>query len=269
MQGSYFLLAIRDYLSDKGQTSLVKIDIKSDLKELAKNSQLKKYKIKEIKESTDFISQFSFLSTYQYLNNKKQSLNKILIRDKEVSYVNLDKFETQKGNKEDISGLDLSLYLEQYNEAKRELDIMRVIKEIKPINLILKEKLKKELFRIKDHYTKQIKEKDEEVETCANKIKMLQSKLRHTSYERDILVLKRIIRESEERLEMLKKKSYAERLRAEEAFHINDEVEKHVLSVKNKLINITLFYYPVYLIHLSNNPKKPIIKYDPVLDEFF
>ncbi|MEI6058687.1 MAG: hypothetical protein WCP89_02850, partial [archaeon] len=72
MQGSYFLLAIRDYLSDKGQTSLLKIDIKPNLIEIGK--KLKKYKIIEVKPSgTGLLYEFSFLSTYQYLNDKQQS----------------------------------------------------------------------------------------------------------------------------------------------------------------------------------------------------
>ena len=263
MQGSYFLLAIRDYLSDKGQTSLLKINIKPDLKELSKNPKLKKYNILEIKESNGFLYEYLFLSTYQYLNDKKQSTNAVLVKDKEVLDIDITKFKTNKGNEEDIEFLDS---LESYQAAKKRLD-EKVSKEINPIKLSLKEKLEKELFRVKDHYFKQIKEKDEEVETCANKIKMLQSKLRHTSYERDISILKRMIMESKERLEMLKKKSYRERLHAEEIFHINDEVEKHVLSIKNVLINITVFYYPVYNILVPSKSKKVVLKYDPVLDK--
>ncbi|MDP3026320.1 MAG: hypothetical protein Q8N63_01325 [Nanoarchaeota archaeon] len=263
MQGSYFLLAIRDYLSDKGQTSLLKINIKSDLRELSKNPKLKKYRILEIKESNSFLYEFLFLSTYQYLNHKKQSTNTVLVKDKEVLDMDIARFKIQKGNGDDIAVLDPQ---ESYRAAKKILD-EKVSKEIKLIKLILKEKLQKELFRVKDHYFKQIKEKDEEVETCTNKIKMLQSKLRHTSYERDISILKRMIMESKERLEMLKKKSYRERLRAEEVFHINDEVEKHALSIKNVLINTTVFYYPVYNIVVSSKGKKVMIKYDSVLDE--
>ena len=260
MQGSYFLLAIRDYLLDKGQTSLLKINIKPDLSEISK--KLKNYKILDIKSSNfNFLYEFSFLSTYQYLNDKKQSMNKILTNEKEVLDLDLVKFKIHNGNKEEISLLDP---LKPYQVARKRLD-ERVIKDIKQIKLILKEKLEKELSRVKDHYFKQIKEKDEEVESCVNKIKMLQSKLRHTSYERDINVLKRMIRESQERLEMLRKKSYRERLRAEEVFHIKDEVEKHVLLIKNSLINVTVFYYPIFEVHASRKGKKTVVNYDPIL----
>jgi hypothetical protein len=219
MQGSYFLLAIRDYLDSRGQASLLKI--KSGIKK------------------SDFIYEFSFLSTYQYLNDKKQLMSKILISNGKILEVDSSKFKTEEGNKNDIPILDPSKF---YEMAKKTL-IKKINKDTMLIRSLLKGKLKKELFRIKDHYSKQIKEKDEEVENCANKIKMLNSKLRHTSYERDRNIIMRIIRESTERLEMLRKRSYAERLRVEEEFHIKDEVEKHALSIKNSLINLTIYYF--------------------------
>lgn len=231
MQGSYFLLAIRDYLSDKGQTSLLKI-----IPELNKKYPDAKQK------AYGYLYEFSFLSTYQYLNDKKQTMSKILIKDNSVLDIDLSKFKTHIGNKDEISDLDST---NQYGVAKKILD-KKVMKEIGSIKKVLGKKLEKELFRIKDHYSKQIKEKDEEVEACANKIKMLQSKLRHTSYERDRNIIMRMIRESTERLEMLKQRSYKERLEVEKEFHVKDEVEKHVLSIKNNLINLTIYYYPIF-----------------------
>jgi hypothetical protein len=265
MKGSYFTLAMRDYLSNKGQTSLLKIDITPDFQEINKNSKLKNCKMLEIQpEDQGFLYEFSFLSTYQYLNDKKQSINKFLVGKNDIVDADITKFKIIKSNKEEIPSLDA---LESYKTAKKELD-KKVHTEIKPIKLLLKEKLEKELFRVKDHYFKQIREKDEEVESCANKIKMLQSKLRHTSYDRDIRILERTIQESKERLENLKKKTYRERLKIEEVFHINDEVEKHALSIKNVLINVAVFYYPIFSIAFLNKAKKEIKRYDPVLKKF-
>ncbi|MDO8623331.1 MAG: hypothetical protein Q7R52_03720 [archaeon] len=263
MQGSYFLLSIRDYLRNKGQTSLLKINIKPDLSDI-KKLKLKNCKIIEIKQSNfEFLSEFSFLSVYQYLNEKKQSIRKILVSGKKVLEVDISKFKIQNGNKEEIPITDLN---ESYKLSKNKLD-SQVIKETKSIKSHLKEKLDRELHRIKDHYFKQIKEKDEEVERCIEKIKLLKSKLRHTFYDRDIDILNRIIRESNERLDKLKKKSYKERLKIEEKFHITDEVEKHVLSIKNSLINITLLYYPVYTLLISSKGKRRSVIYDPVLEK--
>ncbi|MDO8517464.1 MAG: hypothetical protein Q7S33_05060 [Nanoarchaeota archaeon] len=261
-QGSYFLLAIKDYLRNKGQTSLLKLNIKPDLSELNKNSKLKNNKIIEIKEDGySFLSEFSFLSIYQYLNEKKQTMNNFLIKDAEVLDLDISKFKTNNGNKEEILSIDLK---ESYNFVKKILDL-QVNKEVKTIKSFLNVKLNKELDRIKDYYFKQIKEKDEEVERCKEKIKLLESKLKHTYYERDINTLKRMIRESNERLNMLQKRSYKERLHNEEIFHINDEIEKHVLSIKNVLINITQYYYPIYNLIVLSKGKKISKKYDPIL----
>ena len=264
-QGSYFLIAIKDYLRDKGQTSLVKLNIKPDLAELNKNTKLKKYKILEIKQDGhNFLSEFYFLSTYQYLNEKKQTASKFLVQDKKILDLDISKFKSVSGSKEEIPEINMN---EQYNLVKKKLDV-QVSKEIKTIKTALNVKLEKELHRIKSHYSKQIKEKDEEVEKCAKKINLLESKLKHTFYDRDISTIKRTIRESQARLEMLKKKSYKERLKAEEAFHINDEIEKHVLSIKNILINITLYYYPIYTLVISSHGKKTEKKWDCVLKMF-
>ena len=264
MQGSYFLLAIRDYLSDKGLTCLLKINIKPDIAKINSKLNLIKYKFIGINSETlSFLYRFSFLSKYQYLNNKKQTINTILIKSQKYSDIDLSKFNLQKGNADIIPEIDIQ---EFYKKAKELLN-EKVSQDVIPLKLILKEKIKKELFRVKNHYHKQIHEKDEEVETCANKIKMLESKLKHTAYERDRNILKRMIRESIERLEMLEKKGYRERLKSEEKFHINDEVEKHVLSIKNSLINVTVIYYPIYQLRAISNGKHVVLNYDPILDK--
>jgi len=263
-QGSYLLLAIKDYLSNKGQTSLLKINIKPDLLKISKNSKLKNYKIIKIDEKEyNTLSEFYFLSIYQYLNDKKQAINRFLIQNNKLSNLDLDKFKISKGDKEKISNSEFN---KEYNLAKKKLNL-QVIKQINAIKIPLNKKLEKELKRIKDYYHRQIKEKDEEIEKCEQKIKLLENKVKHTFYDRDIDTLNRMIRESKVRLEMLQRKNYKQRLKTEESFHINDEVEKHVLSIKNTLINTTIYYYPIYSIEATYKGKKVIKKYDPVLEK--
>jgi len=232
MQGSYFLLSIRDYLENKGQTSL--LELKIDPKKIKLDK-----KLKLLNTGSNLLYEFSFMSNYQYLNNKKQSINKILIKDGKIIDIDISKIKTQRGDQKDVI---INNSTEQYELAKNKLE-ETIKKEIKPIKENLKIKLNKELLRVKDHYSKRIREKDEELENCANKIKMLESKRKHTSYERDRNILARLIRESIERLDMLKKKGYRERLKIEEDFQIKDEVEKHALSIKNNLMNVTIYYY--------------------------
>ena len=262
MQGSYFLLAIRDYLSDKGQTSLLKINIA--LENIEKNQKLKNFKILSIDQTGfDFFSEFYFLSTYQYLNEKKQSTNNILVKDKEILNLDLEKFKIQNGHKDEVPSIDLT---KSYQIAQVFLKNSEK-SQTNPIKLRLKEKLDRELSRVRSHYFKQIKEKDEELDRCVKKIKLFASKLKHTYYHRDIDTINRQIRESKAYLENLKKKDYRERLKTEEKFHLVDETEKHVLSIKNNLINITVFYYPIYTLQVSSKGKTFFKRYDPILDK--
>ena len=222
VKGSYFLSSIRDYLRDKAQTSLIKLNLEVD-----KNQFKEKFEIKQEKYS--YLTEFTFLSVCQYLNEKKQFTNKFLVKDKEFLDYDLSKFKTEQGKKEEIPQISIE---EQYKLAQKKINEF-IKKETKPIKDNLKEKLEKELTRIKDHYYKQIKEKDEEVERCEDKIKLLQSQLKHTFYERDQRILQMKIRESKQRLEELKQRTYKERLKAEEVFHINDETDKHALAISN------------------------------------
>ena len=258
MQGSYFLLALRGFLLDKGNASIQKIVITPEIKDI----KIGNYNITGIEQTNiSYIAEFNFLTLFQYLNEKKQELNKIFIKGKEVVELDLNNFTVKNGVKEEIKEVDL---LNEYNSSKKIL-LGSVNKEINSIKKYLKTKLSKEIERVKNHYFKQFKETDEEVERCEEKIKLLKGKLKHTYYERDIMILKRLIRESESRLENLKKRTYKERLLAEEQFHINDEIEKHSLSVKGNLINATLYYYPLFTLNVLDKGKSKKIIYDPIL----
>jgi hypothetical protein len=259
MQGSYFLLAIRDYLADKGLTSKLRIITRPNLSE---SKALKKLRVIETREEGfGYFQEFSFHKTYQYLNVKKQSISKYLMNQGEIIDLDIKRFKTQEA-KDEISTMDLE---KSYNIAKKRLsaDISKEVRTIKPA---LREKLEGELARVRGHYKKQIKEKDEELARCEEKIKTLRSKLKHTYYDRDIRILNMQIRESEERLEGLKQKSYKKRLEAEESFHITDITEKHVLAIKNHLMNITIYYYPKYRVSAMTGRKKVSLIYDPIFD---
>jgi hypothetical protein len=263
-QGCYFLTAIRDYFINKGQTSLSKLNIKLDLQKLNKDKKFKNSKILKVElETNNFLKEFNFLSICQYLNDKKQLTNKFLVKDNQLIDLDMKKFSIVKGNKEQISIINLE---KSYDLVKRKLDL-QIKKDTKGIILKLNKKLEKEIHRIKDYYSKQIKEKDEEIEKCGQKIKLLENKVKHTFYDRDIDTFNRMIRESKVRLEMLKKKNYKQRLKTEENFHLNDEIEKNTLSIKNILINVTIYYYPIYTLSVLKNGKKSIVKYDPLFDK--
>lgn len=264
VKGSYFLFSIRDYMRTKGQTSLFKISFDLTEKDLRKNPKLKKYNIIEARKN-GFVSleEFNFLSSCQYLNEKKDFASKILIKDKDILDFNISKFKLSKGKIEEIKELNVD---EEYKLAQNKVkDIIK--NETKQIKANLKIKLEKELTRIKEHYYKQIKEKDDELERCLEKIKLLESKLKHTYYERDARILQMKIKEAKVQLGELKERDYRERLIEEERFHVTDETDKHALTIDNHLVNISVFYYSLYSLKVSLKNKVSEILYDPVFDK--
>ncbi|MBR9703876.1 hypothetical protein GOV12_00555 [Candidatus Pacearchaeota archaeon] len=276
-RGSYFLSSIRDSMEGKGQTSLVKLNVKIPLLKvddlLIGNCSILK---KEIKNSYKCIIEFTFFSNSHALNEKKQFFKKYLINmyDDEILDIDINKYKFLKSNKDEIPQLDIN---KQYKIAKNNF-LKYLNEDIKDIKIKLKGKLKTEILRIKEYYSHQIKEKDEEILICKNKINNLKKDLKHTTYERDINTIKRNIRDSETRFEMLKKQGYKERLKEEEKFHFKDEIDKHTLIIENKLVNASIYYYPSvkYLLTVGqigknktkDDNKTVEVSYDSLLEKF-
>jgi hypothetical protein len=270
-QGSYFLSSMKAYMYDKGQTSLIKLNIKTPLKII---DEIKtKQKITKITQSISYaiLPEFTLFSNAHALNERKQVLKSYLIKDKKILDLDLTKFKFLKSDPKELHELDIQ---KQYHLAKE--DFKRYLHDnVKDIKIKLKEKLETELERINVYYANQIKEKDDEIITCKKKIKTLKSNLRHTFYERDADILRRNISESEERCKMLEKRGYKKRLEEEEEFHLRDEINKHALVIENKLVNITIFYYPITTFSLTLEKDKKTdkqrtieVSYDPLFKEF-
>jgi len=266
VKGSYFLSAIRDYMRTKGQTTLVKMNIKFEEPKI-QSIGLGNCKIIEVnkKEGYSFIPEFTFLSICQYLNDKKQFMNKIRIKDGNILDMNLGKLT--RGDAADIGEVEV---FNEYKAAKIKLQEM-ISEKTKEIRYNLSIKLEKELKRIKEYYGNQIKESDEEVERCLEKIKLLEAKFKHTYFDREALILKRMIREYNDRLVKLKEQGHKERLKKEELFHVNDELDKYALSVNHSLANINLIYYKncTYTLKLKSSKSDSIKILEIVYDPFF
>jgi hypothetical protein len=272
-QGSYFLSSMKEYMDVYGQTSLIKLNI------LLPSTIINKMSIgncsilkKQKKQDYAYLPEFTLFSNATALNERKQFLRSYLVKNKNILDLDLTKFKTLKSDSKEISELNI---LEQYNVAKTifKSDLQENVQDIK---LSLKEKLKTEIKRINEYYTNQIKEKDDEIDVCIKKINTLKSELKHTFYQRDADNLRRNIRDSGVRLEMLKKRDYKERLEEEKIFHLRDEINKHALIIENKLVNATIYYYPkiIFSLFLTPNkspkttPKIIEISYDSLFNEF-
>jgi len=250
VKGSYFLTAIRDYMRNKGQSSILKlrIAVEDPNKEIKKEINFSNCRLTEVKkkEGKKYLTKLTFLSSCQYLNEKKQFISSIIVANNQIIEVDWNKYELQEGNKEDIEVGEIS---NQYKIAQREL--RRIIeKETKEIKSTLKDKLGKELERLRDHYKQQINEEDEELARCEEKIKLFEGQLEHAYYDKDIRSLKQKIKKYKNRAEELKKEGYEERIKGEERFQIQDEVYKHSLRIDNNLINVSIIYYPSFLFSL-------------------
>ncbi len=266
-KGSYFLSSIKEYMDNKGQTSLIKLNIKIP-STIINKIPLGNCSISKSQKKTDYDSlpEFTFFSEIHALNEKKQLFKKYLIKEGELLDLDLSNFKFLKANSKEIQGLDIQ---EQYDFARNNFK-EHIENEVKPIKIKLEEKLRTGLDRINDYYKSQINEKDEEIETCKKRIKTMESELKHTFYDRDADTLKRNIKEAKVRCEMLKKQGYKERLEEEKKFHLTDEINKHALIIKNKLVNATIFYYPkiIFSLTLDNNPKTIEIAYNSLFNEF-
>jgi len=230
--GSFILNCMKEFLENKGQSTIIKIkfDFNSE-EEINRNFYLKNCLISNISRSErhEFIEMFTFLTVFQYLNEKEQLVNQIYIKDGKIIDFNIEKYQTADGKKEDLESKEMR---EDYNIAKakvREIIEPKIVK----IGEMLDKKLEKEVARIKNHYSAIVKENDG------------------------------VKKESEEKIEQTKK---------EEKFLIDDEERRHALGVNTKLINTAIIYYPIYkfgcFLKNDDSARATEFIYDPMEKEF-
>lgn len=271
VKGSYILTAIRDYLRNKGQTNLFKLNIKikEPSQEIKKDLKFNNCKLGDItkKQVFETLSRFTFFSNCQYLNEKQQFINSIYTMNNKLLDLNLDEYEIIEGNKDEI---EVKNTTPEYIIAKFKLSD-KIKKDISEMKELLKEKLNKRVNVLRELYRHQIKEKDEELEKYEEKVKISESELEHAYYDNDIKSLKNKIKKYKEYIDRLKKEGYQERLSKEEEFHVQDEIDKHSLIINNNLINISIFYYPSFLfvaqIKKDNTERDLNLSYNPILEE--
>ncbi|MDP1729136.1 MAG: RING finger protein, partial [archaeon] len=245
VSGSFLLNCMKEFLQDKGQTTLVKIDFDFDPgDEIKKYIRLKNCQLTNLnkKPAYDWLVRFTFLTTFQYLNEKEQILNPIYIKEKDVVKFNLEDYKLIEGKKEDIDINNLKI---QYNLAKDYLKTL-ITPKIEKISGILNEKLEKEIKRVEQHYLNQVNEDSNNLTKSERQIKELKNQLANPEKNVDIdsakIRLKRLT-ETTENLNSIKRK---EALKKEEEFFIKDETNKHGLAIDNKVMNTTIAYFPIY-----------------------
>ncbi|MBT4165780.1 hypothetical protein HOE04_01945 [archaeon] len=210
-QGSYLLKTMNKYLESLCQTTLLKIDFNLEPKvEITNKFPLRNCQILNIDktETPKFFTRFTFMTTFQYLNEREQIMNTIYIKDNQVTDFYLTSYNTSEGNIKEIPSESIK---KDYTIAKEKLKSLIEYKT-QTVGKELKKCLKKETDRIQKHYQSSVNE-------IENKSNNPQEKIRE--------------------------------LRKEEKFFLNDEMQKHSLNIKNKLMNTTIIYYPIFIYNLT------------------
>ncbi len=252
--GSFLLHCMKEFLSERGKTSLVKIDFELDDKDAVKNKiKLRNCDISNIakKPSYEHLLRFTFLTTLKYLNEKKEIMTSFYFKDGKQVLFNLDNYKTLEGKKEDISIGDIK---PEYEKAKEQLK-SEIQPKIAEISGLLGEKLEKEMERVKQHYENQLKEDKDNIFRAEKQIADLENQLKNNpnSSDKDFIQIK--IKRSKENIDFLKSQKRKDELKREEEFFIKDEINKHSINLDNRMINTTIIYFPIlkYSLYLKNN----------------
>lgn len=271
---SHFLLkAMNSYLEGRGETTLLKIDFDFDgKKEIEKKFPLRDCVLDKVlkKSENDLFVRFSFLTIFQYQNKKEQFRTNLYVKDGNVineTEFNLDNYETSDGHKRDVK---LDNVENDYKLAKKEVHSLLKSK-IENISNSLSWNLDKETQRIKSHYENQASEFKNKLEDMRKRLLLFESNL-EVSDEQERPALEEKIFKTKKLIGDLEGNEEWKNLKEDEEKAIKDEIGKHTLDIKTKLMNTTIVYYPNFnlSVFIKNKHAKKILdlKYNPMSKEF-
>ncbi len=246
----YLVKLMKEFLEGRGETTLLKLDVQFDAKEeIPKMIPFRNCKIKGVSKShvNDFVFRFSFSTTFQYLNDKEQMINNIYVRGGEV--INFDEaLVLSEGNKREIMEVDTN---KEYEIAKARVKEL-IQPKVEELSKKLNEQLQKEISRIRVHYKNNLEENNQQRELLVKQMEEAKGEKR-----------KKIQK-------MLQKLEEDRPKQTEENILIDNETKKHGLSIRNKLINISVIYFPIFNFNLmlSGKTEKIIgVNYDSLKKE--
>src|SRR3989344_535872 len=175
-KGSYLLKSMATYLESKGQTTLTRLCFDIDpISEIKKRYKLSNVSIANVTRKNTFntILRVTFMTTFQYLNEKEQVMQNVSTENGEVIELDLAKYIVKDGKKDDVNVSNVET---EYASAKEYLR-KRLQDKVVEISSSLKIKLDKELTRIKQHYGQQCKELDDSLARQKAQIQELQQQL--------------------------------------------------------------------------------------------
>lgn len=257
-KGSYTLKAIKSYLEDSGQTTLLKLAFNCDPKEEIKkvittpNAKLTEFRDKR---KNNIFFRFTFHTSFQYLNEREKVINEIYIHDGKVIDGNLNDYNIIEGTKREIEIPDMK---EPYFIAKEKLKDMLKDKT-NEISNSLNNILENEIKRIERHFETEDSEIHVNLKKAVQKLNALVNELDYEKVEKQKVVLHK-----------LKLKLNPEERLDDKERTINIEKTKHGLNINNKLFNTTLIYNKIFTYNttIKNEHISSIIElsYDPLTE---
>lgn len=261
-KGSYLLSCINKFLENKGETTLLKIKFEEKPKKIIQERfKIRNCSISEVNPKPEYkhLERFTFLTTFQYLNKKEEVITKIFIKQGEEKDFDLSKYELEEGKKRDIKTIN---FKEDYETARKRLK-EKIREKTNSLKEKITENLEKEKTRIHEHYKEQIKDDEKNIEKLKKQLEGIEQK------EENIKRAERI----NEQIRELNSEKRVSSLEKEKEASIKQEIQKHTLDIKNKLLNTTIIYYPFYKYEVyfktSNNSKRLVyFYYDSLEDKF-
>lgn len=248
-KGSFFVNAMANYVKTKRKTSLIKLDFDMNLNdEIDSRFTFLNCRLKDvgIRERFEYLVRFTFSTTFQYLNEKKNETIPIFIRAGEPIEFKIENYKQLDGKKEEVSFDNLNM---EYDVAK--IAVKDIITEkTKKVGEMLSKKLEKEIQRVEKHFEQQLKEIDKEKENLEKQIEKLRERLEKVGDEERAEINKKILKINGQ-ISELERSDKKEKVEKEKKFFIEDEKHKHSLNISNDLINTTIIYYPIYYLSMK------------------
>ena len=257
-KGSPMLVAMMKFLKGAGKTTLLKIDFEVDAEaEIRKRINFKNCEIvpqsgmtllaPELEKSyrNDFFTRFSFVTSFNYLNECERVVSEVYVHGGSVVEGDLDGYRVVEGEGLKVDGDSVK---KDYEIAKKR-SVELVSGKQREIGEILKGKVDIEVDRIREHYDRQLGELGGDLNGRLERMRRLELELRSSGVEK-----RGILRERLERMRTglirAGEDGIRERIVREMEATIQDVRQKFSLNVNRRLVNTTVIYYPVYTFRL-------------------
>jgi hypothetical protein len=269
IRGSSLVQAMTKYLEGASKTTLLKIEFEVDpISEISSVVSMKNCELGKItqRDSNNFFSRFTFITTFRYLNESEQLINEIYVHHGKVVKGDLSGYKVVAGDNRQAAGVKVE---EDYALAR---DYLKGLLKSKTseIGNDLGERLEKEIKRISFHYDNLLGELGGDINSQLKKIRETELQLR-TAEGDEAESLRSRLDKLRKGLLKVGDDEAKDRILKEQEFTIRDAQQKHSLNIDNKLMNTTVIYYPVYSCDLflkgDRSGRHVEVVYDPLTRE--